>query len=109
MDAVEFIKGRKRMCESYDSCLNCPVNDLSANCEEYLDDDPECFVEIVGKWVEDHPIKTRQSEFLKIFPDAKILNGTISICPKHMDRTLDIKCQEHCDNCRNDYWLAEIE
>lgn len=38
------------------------------------------------KWSAEHPVKTRQSEFLKLFPNADVQNDVIRICPKKIDQ-----------------------
>ena len=52
--------------------------------------------------------KTRQSEFLKIFPKARICNGVVDLCPDTIAGT-DICEYKNCDSCRKDFWLAEVE
>lgn len=52
--------------------------------------------------------KTRQSEFLKMFPKAKVCNGVIDLCPDIIANT-DICEYENCDSCRKNFWLAEVE
>ena len=76
---------------------------------------PEEFVAIVEKWSTEHPIKTRQSEFLKMFPNAKISSsGVLAVCPMHIDtEAIDtcnlINLNDSCEKCRKEYWLAEVE
>lgn len=117
MDAVEFLKTKKRMCESYvGSCRGCPIcNERKTervSCDKYMCKYPEKAVAIVKKWSEEHPIKTRQSEFLKHYPDAKIEDGVIRICPKMMKKDFNLHLcgnnQEACRKCRSNYWLEEI-
>lgn len=58
------------------------------------------------------PKKTRQDEFLKMYPNARMLNGTISICPKLVDGNCDrcrIYAKRSCTECHKDYWLQEVE
>ena len=58
------------------------------------------------------PKKTRQSEFLKMYPNARMLNGVIDICPKHVDGNCDrcrIYAKRPCIECHKDYWLQEVE
>ena len=112
MDAVKFIKEKKRMCNSYSKCVGCPVDcDTKTDCEYYLTVNPEQYVKIVEKWSSEHPVKTRQSEFLKIFPNAKLDdNGTISICPLYIEPRIqnELCSATSCYKCRNKYWLAEV-
>lgn len=43
----------------------------------------------VEQWAKDHPVKTRQSEFLKMFPNANTIDGVLTICPIAIDKALD--------------------
>ena len=70
--------------------------------------------EIILKWCEEHPIKTRQSEFLKMFPNVCIYKGAINICPCTIDSDYDCKSKEKyvdfdCTGCKKEYWLAEVD
>lgn len=80
-----------------------------AGCDREKTD--EEVVAIIEKWSNEHPIQTRQSEFLKMFPNAKIVNGHINICPKDADSKLRglISCENSCTKCKDQYWLAEVE
>ena len=69
-------------------------------------------MKIVEKWSAEHPIKTRQSEFLKMFPNAKLVNGHINICPKAINDTVTnyIDCRNLlCSDCKEKYWLEEVK
>lgn len=68
-------------------------------------------VDRVIKWAKDHPVKTRQSEFLKLFPDAKTMGGVIVICPNHIDstyRNVDTCDHSFCEECCKKYWSEEV-
>ena len=108
MDAVEFLKERTRMCNFYMSvCMNCPGNKVAycaTLCANAID-----LVPIVEQWSKEHPVKTRQSEFLKMWPDAEIGDdGLPDIAPCQLNVGL---CEYGgvCDKCRRDFWLAEIK
>ena len=64
----------------------------------------------VEQWAKDHPLKTRQSEFLKMFPGASVSDGTLDIRPCIIEKS--VKCialeGKDCDNCRREYWLTEV-
>lgn len=112
MDAVKFLKGYDRMCKSYGfDCDKCGIHKVrkGEGCIETVVEHPEETVAAVEKWVDDHPVRTRQSEFLKMFPNAKILNGIISICPKHIDEECGTDCVKDCNSCRKEYWFTEVE
>ena len=70
----------------------------------------------VEQWAKEHPVKTRQSEFLKIFPNAEIGDdGYPSVAPCQLYKNMEEKdknvvCCKNCGctECRRDFWLAEI-
>lgn len=113
MDAVEFLKQFNRMCKAYndDGCKECPA--YKYRCGEEFDEQEEDGVSIVEQWTKEHPVKTRQSEMLKLFPDADTHNGVLEFCPQRFGYFKDNrKCCEpktECDKCRRDFWLKEIE
>ena len=122
MDAVEFLEEQYRMCEALNShCEECGLsyanNKTDHVCGDFIKRHPEEAVAIVAKWAKDHPRKTRQSEFLKVFPNARIaVDGCIGgICPSDLDtefvcpmqkRGSDFAC---CPECRRVYWHAEVK
>lgn len=114
MDAVEFLKEKERMCNKCSACLGCPVdqknNGFYMDCEDLEIENPEEFVAIVERWSAKHPVKTRQSEFLRMFPNAQTLrNGALIVCPKLIDSEYEINCNGSCIDCRKKYWLEEID
>ena len=102
MDAVEFIKQVRRMGKQKGEAI----------CFKLEEKDTE-IVEQVEQWAKEHPVKTRQSEFLKIFPNASVgYNGTLVICPSQADTKAVAACvrsERNCDKCKRDFWLKEIE
>ena len=121
MDAVEFIVTRDRMCKSFNGCCNgCEVKKrMGAGnvCFHYMAQHPQEVVEIVERWAKDHPRKTRQSELLKMFPNALIFKEILAINPCAIDssRFGIEECHAYDDNnagcfaCRKKYWLEEVE
>ena len=116
MDAVEYVKQRKRMCDYYkhNNCSKCPA----FSCEECGGlNGISTMVPIVEKWVKEHPVKTRQSEFLKQWPDAEIGDdGLPSVAPCQLYKDIEEKdengiCCKNCGcaECRRDFWLKEIK
>ena len=101
-----------RMCNKMDDCCDCPMGHKTANdctsCDILLRDEPDKANEIILKWCKEHPIKTRQTEFLKMFPNAKITNGVVTICPKNVETTLGCSLKS-CEKCSKEYWLAEVD
>ena len=83
MDAVEYVKQRDRMCDYYVNCGDCPASQYE-RCVS-LNEIPN-LVPIVEKWAKEHPIKTRQSELLKLFPNMKIDDaGILCMCPMNFN------------------------
>ena len=123
MDAVEFFKTANRLCKNK-SCRECPV------CKEGvcmvmnmvrldggLVESIEETVSKVEQWAKGHPVKTRQSEFLKQFPNADLKIIT-RLLPCSLDKTLKpLRCAKYgylsitcrCDRCRDDYWNEEVD
>ena len=114
MDAVEFLKAFGRLCNNYLCGDNCPLID---SCDDVSDDGYVRKVQIVEQWAKEHPVKTRQSEFLKMWPDAEIGDdGLPSVAPCQLYKDMEEKdengvCCKNCGCgiCRRDFWLKEIE
>lgn len=116
MDAVEFLKQFNRMCKAYndDGCKECPA--YKYRCGEEFDKQEEDGVSIVEQWAKEHPVKTRQSEFLKQYPEAEIGDdGLPGVDPCQLYKEIanveiyDGYCNKYgCTDCRRDFWLAEI-
>ena len=125
MDAVEFIMKRERMCKpNIAHCKSCPVDieirkrGLETTCYNFQVTYPKTFVEIVEQWNKEHPRKTRQSEFLKMFPDAKIFKGTLAINPCMVVHSrlnteechmFDQEGNLGCHKCREKFWSEEVD
>ena len=102
MDAVEFIKQVRRMGKQKGEAICFKLEEIDTE-----------IVEQVEQWAKEHPVKTRQSEFLKLFPNASVgYNGTLVICPSQADTKAVAECvrsERNCDKCKRDFWLKEIE
>lgn len=102
--------------EERDGCMGC-----KHKCEKE-DESPcsECAMNYTSKW-ERRPKKTRQDEFLKLFPRTRTdMKGFIDLAPCDVD--VDIlemdargRCkrvnafEDYCDGCRKAYWNEEVE
>lgn len=114
MTAIEYLKAKSRMTNECGICDECPLcydnNGESCGCLILEYKHPEKTVEIVETWTKEHPIKTRQSEFLKTFPDSETdMNGVIYICPKRINCQYDCWAYDSCDKCREKFWSEEIK
>ena len=105
MDAVEFYKAFKRMCYKTD-CKDCL---LDQKCRPSANVEPKEVVELVEEWAKEHPAKTRQSEFLKMFPNADFCQDVIDISPCSIEKEMRKCCGDrNCDECKRTYWLTEV-
>lgn len=112
MDAVEFLKTLQRMCNA--KCRKCEFGEVyrvNEGCSTWQKNHPEEAVAIAEKWAAEHPIKTRQSEFLKMFPEANVDQAEcLYINPCHIFGKKVPECAGHtCSECRRAFWLAEAE
>lgn len=122
MDAVEFFQTVNRLCKNR-SRAGCPIckkgmcKDMCMVRRTVMLGDAsvesiEEMISIVEEWAKDHPVKTRQSEFLKMFPKAETdKNGILIFCPRKFDpeNRNSVHCHRHgCLECRTNYWLTEV-
>lgn len=116
MDAVEYLKTLDRMCHC--ECLKCEFSKVRSGietCPVWQRTHPEEAVEIAEKWAKEHPVKTRQSEFLKMLPNVPLNDkGQPAFCPKLLDTEyhpignccLDV---DICQRCMDNFWGQEVE
>lgn len=111
MDALEFLRERKRMCNLCKHCEGCPLEragcglGTSASDEEY-----EKIIAAVEQWSKEHPRKTRQSVFLEQYPNAPLDGGALVLCPRAVDFTYTCPISEKgCKVCRKQFWSQEVE
>lgn len=115
MTAIEYLKTKARMTNKCGiECYDCPLsfsnNGIGESCRALERNYPEKAVEIVEKWAKEHPIKTRQSEFLKMFPNAKIgRDGCIEVCPMGLDQRTKCDGSMSCVKCLKNFWLEETK
>ena len=117
MDAAKFIEERNRMCNSFESCSNCPLNKDGIFCyasmEKHSQVSAEEVVQLVEEWTKESPRKTRQDVFLEQWPNAKVfVDGVLDICPLELDecytcQSTDLKMR--CQSCRREFWMQEVE
>lgn len=77
MDALEFLRERKRMCYSYKGCYGCPfAKGLCIISHVMPDEGCERIIATVEQWSNEHPVKTRQSKFLEQWTNCTINDQT---------------------------------
>ena len=113
-----FLKELKRMCNKYRctkynaSCSGCEIYQhcYDSSCYGFVKNNPLKAVEIVQKWSDEHPIKTRQSEFLKMFPEAVMSDDVVFLCPRQVNMSFPCENKsKYCYECKKGYWLSEVE
>lgn len=112
MDAVKFLKERKRMCQSFRCtfCDGCLIHKERGKllCFEFFEKHPEQSVAIVEKWSKEHPQETRLSQFLKCYPNAMLREDGVpmQICPWDLGISENAGCSiGNCVDC----WNTPIE
>lgn len=115
MDAVKFLSEASRMCGRTKSCAECAANEVCGFTPEFPSDfgkvdQMQKMVKLVEKWAEEHPRKTRQSEFLRAYPNTRMNTdtGTVDIPPCYIEKGMGV-CANNCCDCRRKYWLQEVE
>lgn len=121
-DKEKLLRDYGRMCKYYRDgghCVNCCIRLVKASndCWKNLIDYTNACISGIECWAEEHPVKTRQREFLKRYPDAATNPvGVIDIDPCKIDSKLSVEIQggiicrkvEDCATCRYDYWSQEV-
>lgn len=113
-----------RMCKHFDdNCQGCPMFykkiEMGLSCGDFIRNCSDKANEIILNWCKEHPVKTRQDRFLKMFPNTMKDEDVINIDPCVVDETLHLaspcwECAkksnvEDCEECRRKYWFAEVE
>lgn len=116
-DYARMCKNMKNNCE--DCQLGVNRNGTGISCSYLVRDIPDIANEIILKWCEENPVKTRQDEFLKLFPDVDLDdNNVIRISPCLLEKRMysgGSDCAEilhdveNCDDCRRKYWMEEVK
>ena len=109
MDAVEFLDKVDRLSKRGSTEEKMRYNDYRTA------RDNTRAVKFVERWDAAHPVKTRQSVFLKMFPNVMLDDkGQFGFCPKMLDTAyhpvggccLDV---DICQRCMDNFWGQEVE
>lgn len=111
MDAVEFLDKVDRLSKRGSTEEKMRYNDYRTA------GDNAWAVKFVEQWATAHPIKTRQSVFLKQWPEAALSkDGAIAICPlaisaayRHGNGACNKDNSDTCADCKRQFWSAEVE
>lgn len=104
MDAVKFVKERRRMYTL--GCIKKGINDYNTKAEDVVAE--------VEAWSAAHPRKTRQSVFLAQYPEGEIdSSGCLVLCPKRISTDCLNRygnCTKRlCADCRKEFWGQEVK
>ena len=106
-EKAKILKDHKRMCINT-CCDDCTIwklgDERAGTCWEWIEEHPEEAIDIIEKWAEEHPIKTRADVFLEHYPGS----SPLGICPHHITPTLCIHNQD-CITCKKNFWSQEVE
>ena len=110
MDALEFLRERKRMCNSHKHCEGCPLEEGKCVVSHVTsDEDYKRIITAVEQWSKEHPRKTRQSVFLGQWPNCSMGdNGVIRVCPRNVDK-MHVCGSVGCADCRREFWMQEVK
>lgn len=115
MDAMKFFEERERMCLAHPvACKGCPLSEKFIGiCLVWCVKHPEEAIAVVEQWANEHPRQTRQSEFLKHYPNARLdNNGVVDIPPCRIESKFfsEGRCNStSCSACRREFWMQEVE
>lgn len=117
MDALEFLKERKRMCSLHEACGECPLR--GAKCALSISTSDENYKRVIAtveQWSKEHPSKTRQSVLLEQYPETQIDDtGVLNVCPAIISPAHRINGRgcthyhQRCSECRREFWMQEVE
>lgn len=109
MDAVEFLKEWKRMCDNVTDCKNCPIGNqhipyTKNDCALFSFYNGEVSVKCVEQWSKEHPRKTRLQDFIEKFPNAPLVDGIPErFCPYDLGYNVkDCNGSDKCIKCWNE-------
>lgn len=108
----DFIRFKNAHCDT--GCGTCPLqrsnNGYDIYCATFIREHCDLAEKIVSNWCEEHPIRTRLTEFLKMFPDAQLDSYGFPI--SCVNRYHNICCtanNNNCNICKTKYWNQEIK
>lgn len=94
---VNYLQETYRMCKYYDhECDKCPAsvmnNSYNQICKTLFTNHPDHAIEIIQKWSDEHPVKTRLEDLLGKYPNFELFSETGR--PMYKPRVFG-----YCDSC----------
>lgn len=101
LDAVYEKLARYEEVEEQGGCIGCKYEDR----REDKSPCAKCCNNYTNKWKYKSK-KIKQDKLLEVFPNARMHDGIVDVCPKTLDDNFDCKIQ-NCTVCSQNYWLQE--
>lgn len=99
---LDYAHEAQRMCKMVKHCDDCPLHGEGDSCYgiRYV---TQGHIDIVQKWSDEHPEKTRKEAFLELFPKASISSDGLPItCFAFLIGQVNTMCAgRRCSDC----WL----
>lgn len=110
-ELYEFMRDKDIMCETISDCEKCKLR--ISNCtinKSSTEKELETIINAVNEW-KNKSQHTRKSEFLKLYPNARVESGYIDICPRTIDNNTKNRCDLYgnCYICQKEYWNEIVE
>lgn len=114
MDALEFLREHKRMCNHYEGCCDCPLEvSICPGSSTVPDEDYKKLITVVEHWSAAHQHKTRQEVFLEQYPNVKCNDNIVAICPKVIDISFSCPIEGNididCSDCLHKFWMHRVK
>lgn len=94
---TKYLGRQNDYCDGYCDCRRCTLTTTTLSCTELETKCPEEATELVRKWAEEHPRKTRKDILLEKFPNAKVSHvGRARICAYALGLVSEEEYQEKC-------------
>ena len=95
MEALEFLKEAKRMCETIDLCSECPAN--ACGCQDsFVYWDYEKMIEVVEQWSKEHSVITNRDKLREIISDTFCI--PLDDIPIDVTRCCSLLKVENCED-----------
>lgn len=104
-DTLLFAEERSRMCKSYESCRECPLDETKCAIADILNsaEDDEKILQTVQNWHDNKPLRTYKEDFFEKFPNAERSDSGEPIVCKALIYRYDKDCSNMtCDECWNE-------
>lgn len=118
MEFKEVVKIRRRICDYYEDCDDCPIGGFSPNCVGGLlkVENTDSCERILEEWAREHPVMTNVDKYIEVIKNT--FGGTkfdkdvvdLKVCPKCVGKEINFnECTRmSCSECLK-WWDEEYE